>query len=111
MKHDVRWFAWREVQEALEFGRQGGIALHYFRYDLRRFGLGKYDPCCHVISADRARLVTFAGSFGLHEFLLKRPRPQRPGIYHFDFFGRALQRLAAEHPPPIGILDEPSPAP
>ena len=102
---DVRWFAWREVQEALAHGRTGGVALHYFRYDLRRFGLGPRDPVCHVISADREALAAFATHFGLPERLLKPPRPHRPDIWHFDAFGWVLDRIAKDHPPPHRIED------
>jgi hypothetical protein len=109
----VRWFSWREVQEALAHGRAGGIALHHFRYDLRRFGLGLGDPACHILSADRDALVTFAARFGLPEVLLKPPRPHRPTIWHFDAFGWALARLESAYPLPEGIDDgkrEPLPA-
>jgi hypothetical protein len=99
----VCWFAWREVYDALEFGRGGGIALHYFRYDLRRFGLGSYDPCCHVLSSNRAKLVAFAAELGMPEYLIKRPRPRRPHIWHYDVFGRHLQRLQELYPMPWAI--------
>src|SRR5947209_19159064 len=87
---EVRWFAWREVQEALAHARAGGIALHHFRYDLRRFGLGLRDPACHIITADRALLAAFITGFGLPDAFLKPPRPHRPDIWHFDAFGWAL---------------------
>lgn len=103
---DVRWFAWREVQEALAHARAGGIALHHFRYDLRRFGLGLGDPACHIISTDPATLVAFVSRFGLWEALLKPPRPHRPDIWHFDAFGWALDLLVADYPLPDQI-DEP----
>ena len=103
---DVRWFAWREIQEALAHGRAGGIALHHFRYDLRRFGLSLGDPACHILSADRAALVVFAGQFGLPEFLIKPPRSHRPTVWHFDAFGRVLERLQAAYPLPAGIDEE-----
>lgn len=102
---DVRWFAWREVQEALAHGRTGGVALHYFRYDLRRFGLGRHDPVCHVISADREVLLAFAARFGLPERLLKPPRPHRPDIWHVDAFGWVLELIGETHPPPPHIDD------
>jgi hypothetical protein len=100
---DVRWFAWREVQQAFAHGRGGGIALHHFRYDLRRFGLGSNAPACHVISTDRAALIVFVARFGLPERLIQFPRPNRPDIWHFDAFGRVLERLEAAYPPPEGI--------
>jgi hypothetical protein len=103
----VRWFAWRQVQEALTYGRTGGIALHYFRYDLRRFGLGANEPTCHILSADRANLIRFAGRFGLPDFLLKPPRSHRPDVWHFDAFGRPLQRLQIAYPLPHWIDDLP----
>ena len=103
---DVRWFAWRDVQEALAHGRTGGIALHYFRYDLRRFGLRLGDPACHILSADRAVLVDFAERFGLPEVLIKPPRRNRPRVWHFDAFGWALERLEAAYPLPAGIDEE-----
>jgi hypothetical protein len=99
----TRWFAWREVQEALAFSRTGGIALHYFRYDLRRFGLGMNDPACHILSADRAALVRFGAAFGLREAWLEPPRRHRPGIWHYDVFGPLLVRLIAAYPLPEGI--------
>lgn len=100
---DVRWFARREVRAALAHGRTGGIALHHFRYDLRRFGLGANDPACHIISVDRAALIAFAAQFGLPERVLQPPRPYRPDIWHFDAFGTTLLRLRAAYPPPEGI--------
>lgn len=101
----VRWFAWWEVQLAFDFGRAGGIALHRFRYDLRRFGLGRRDPACHILSTDRAALVTFAAQFGLREAAIQAPRAHRPDIWHFDAFGYVLERLEAAYPPPAD-LDE-----
>src|SRR6185503_18804119 len=62
-RFDVRWFPWRAVQSAYAHGRAGGIALHRFRHDLRRFGLGQAEPACHMLSADRAALVAFAARF------------------------------------------------
>ena len=100
---DVRWFAWWELHDAFAHGRRGGIALHHFRYDLRRFGLGKADPACHILSADRAALVAFAARFGLREAWIEPPRPHRPDIWHFDAFGWVLDRLVAAYPPPPDI--------
>jgi hypothetical protein len=105
---DVRWFAWREVQAAIAFGRNGGIALHFFRYDLRRFGLGRCDPACHILSADREALVRFAGRFGLWEPRIQPPRAHRPDIWHFDAFGCSLELLETSYPVPPGIK-EPEP--
>lgn len=99
----IRWFAWWEVQPAFVHGRAGGIALHYFRYDLRSFGLGKNDPACHILSADRPALVTFGGRLGLRESWLEPPRRHRPDIWHFDVFGPLLTRVQALYPPPPGI--------
>lgn len=104
---EVRWFAWREVQEAFAHARRGGIALHHFRYDLRRFGLGRGDPACHIIATDRAALVAFAARFGLREAWIEPPRRHRPDIWHFDAFGWVLERLEAAYPPPEGIDDGP----
>ena len=97
---DVRWFAWRAVREALAHGRTGGIALHRFRHDLRRFGLGLSEPACHMLSADRAALVAFGGRFGLRPAWIEPPRPRRPDIWHFDLFGAVLRDLEAAYPPP-----------
>lgn len=100
---DVRWFAWREVRAAFAHGRTGGIALHRFRHDLRRFGFGAAEPACHMISADRARLVAFAARFGLRAAWIEPPRGGRPGradIWHFDIFGDLLARLETVYPPP-----------
>ena len=105
----VRWFAWWEVQPAFAHGRAGGIALHHFRYDLRRFGLGPRDPACHILSTDRAALIDFAQRFGLREARIQPPRPHRPNIWHFDAFGEALRRLQATYPPPADIDDDPHP--
>ena len=99
----MRWFAWWEVQPAFTHGRAGGIALHHFRWNLRRFGLGPRDPACHIIATDRAVLVAFGARFGLPERLIQPPRPHRPDIWHFDAFGWVLDRLQAAYPPPPGI--------
>jgi len=105
MDGDVRWFTRWEVREALAHGRSGGIALHQFRHDLRRFGLGANDPACHILSADRAALVAFAARIGLPERLIQPPRPYRPDIWHFDAFGTVLERLRAAYPPPENTQD------
>lgn len=97
---DVRWFAWRAVRDALAHGRAGGIALHRFRHDLRRFGLGADEPACHMLSADRAALVAFGARFGLRAAWLEPPRPRRPDIWHFDVFGPTLRALEAAYPLP-----------
>ncbi len=97
---DVRWFAWRAVREALIHGRTGGIALHRFRHDLRRFGLGPSEPACHMLSADREKLVRFGRRFGLRAAWIEPPRPRRPDIWHFDLFGAVLRELEATYPPP-----------
>lgn len=99
----VRWFAWWQVQDAFAHGRAGGIALHHFRYDLRRFGLGPRDPACHIISADRERLIAFAARFGLRAAWIEPPRRHRPDIWHFDAFGPVLARLERAYPPPPGL--------
>ena len=99
----VRWFAWREVRAAFAHGRSGGIALHRFRHDLRRFGLTSSEPACHILSADRAALVAFAARFGLREAWIEPPRPRHPDIWHFDAFGWVLDRLVAAYPPPPDI--------
>jgi hypothetical protein len=100
---NVRWFTWREVSPALDHGRAGGIALHYFRWNLRRFGLGSQAPACHILSADRLLLVAFVARFGLPEFLIQPPRPHRPDVWHFDAFGVVLERLAEAYPLPDDI--------
>ena len=100
---EVHWFAWWELQDAFAYGRRGGIALHHFHYDLRRFGLGPRDPACHILSADRAALVAFAARFGLREAWIEPPRPHRPDIWHFDAFGSVLDQLVAAYPLPDGI--------
>jgi hypothetical protein len=103
----VRWFSWREVSPALDHGRLGGIALHYFRWNLLRFGLGSQAPACHILSADRPRLVAFVARFGLPEFLIQPPRRHRPDVWHFDAFGRVLERLAEAYPVPEHLDDTP----
>jgi hypothetical protein len=102
----VRWFTWREVRLALAHARTGGIALHRFRYDLRRFGLGPRDPACHIISTDRLTLVQFAANLGLRETAIQAPRYYRPDIWHFDAFGSVLERLDTAYPPPEEILGD-----
>jgi hypothetical protein len=102
---EVRWFAWREVQPALAHARTGGIALHHFRYDLRRFGLGRNDRACHVLSAHRDELTAFVATFGLREAWIQAPRPHRPHVWHFDAFGPVLTWIEEAHPPPSGIDD------
>ena len=104
---DVRWYPWWDVQSALAHGRSGGISLHHFRYDLRRFGLGVNDPSCHIISADRERLIAFAAGFGLRAAWVEPPRRHRPDIWHFDVFGPLLLRVLDSYPLPAG-LDEPA---
>ena len=103
---EIRWFAWWEVQDALEYSRSGGIALHYFRYDLRRFGLGRNDPACHILSADRVALIAFGAEFGLREAWLEPPRRHRPEIWHYDAFGPLLVHLLRAHPLPATIASE-----
>ena len=100
LQGEVRWFTWREVRAALAHGRAGGIALHQFRHDLRRFGFGEAEPACHMLSADRPRLIAFAAGFGLRPAWIEPPRPRRPDIWHFDVFGPLLARLEAAYPPP-----------
>lgn len=99
----VRWFGWREVQPALAYAATGRIALHAFRWDLRRYGLGVDAPACHILSADRPRLTRFAARCGLPARLIQPPRRHRPGIWHFDAFGPVLACLQARYPPPRGL--------
>lgn len=96
------WFSWDELPAALRYARAGGIALHRFRWDLRRFGLSADEPACHVLCADVAVLVEFGAAFGLAPGHLQPPPPYRPGIWHFDAFGGVLERLEAAHPAPAG---------
>lgn len=103
---EPRWFAWWDVQEALAYGRLPGIALHHFRYDLRRFGLGRNDPACHILSADRPALLAFGAAFDLRPAWLEPPRRHRPGIWHFDLFGPLLARLLVAYPLPAVISRE-----
>jgi hypothetical protein len=102
---EISWFAWREVQEALAYSRTGRIALHFFLYDLRRFGLARQDPCCHVLSSDRERLTAFVAQFGMPAFLLQAPKPHRPDVWHFDAFGEVLRRIEEAYPPPDRVKD------
>jgi hypothetical protein len=99
---EILWFPWWKVQPALAHGRTGGIALHRFRYDLRRFGLGPRDLACHILSADRVMLIGFAARFGLRT-RIQAPRPHRPDVWHFDAFGAPLLSLERAYPPPAGI--------
>jgi hypothetical protein len=101
----IRWFRWREVRPALDYAREGGIALHHFRYDLRRFGLGRYDPACHILSVDREALVRFVLPLGLREERIQPPRSHRPDIWHFDAFGPVLERLLDAYPPPADVVE------
>ena len=101
----IRWFTWREVTPALDHGRLGGIALHYFRYDLRRFGLGSQAPAAHVMSADRPVLVAFVARFGMPERFIQAPRRHRPDVWHFDAIGPFLERLIDAYPLPENIED------
>ena len=103
---DVRWFGRWELQAAFVHGRAGGIALHHFRWDLRRLGLGRLDPACHMLSVDRDALTAYAARFGLAASSLQAPRPYRPDIWHFDLYGATLERLADAHPPPAGLADD-----
>lgn len=105
-RYDIAWFDWREIQAALAHGRAGGIALHYFRYDLRRFGLTRNEPACHILSADHAALVAFGLAFGLRAEWLEPPRRHRPEVWHFDAFGLVLERLLLAYPPPEAIVLE-----
>ena len=102
---DVRWFARWEVHDAFAHGRRGGIALHRFRYDLRRFGLGPRDLACHILSADRVALIGFAARFGLRT-RIQPPRRHRPEVWHFDAFGPPLLSLERAYPPPPGIDEQ-----
>lgn len=103
----IQWFARREVAAAFAHARAGGIALHRFRHDLRRFGLGPSEPACHIISADRAALVAFGERCGLRAAWIEPPRPRRPDLWHFDAFGDVLRRLEAAYPPPLGLDAQP----
>lgn len=96
----IAWFGWREVAPALQFARDGGFALHYFHFDLRRFGLSRDEPCCHMLGSDRTALIEFAGGFGLPAWALQADRPHRRGVWHFDVFGPALDALRGRYPPP-----------
>jgi hypothetical protein len=99
----VCWFGWHQVQDAFTHARGGGIALHYFHWDLRRFGLGVGDPACHVISADSTLLEAFATNLGLERVKLSPPRPNRADIWHFDAFAWVLDVLVQTYPPPAEI--------
>lgn len=96
---NVRWFPWRGVRAALEYGRAGGIALHRFRHDLRAFGLSQNEPACHMLSADRELLLACGQQFGLRAAWLEPPKPRRPDIWHFDLFGNTLRQLETQYPP------------
>lgn len=95
----ARWFERDQVAAALRFARSGGIALHRFRWDLRRFGLSADEPACHVLSTDVAALVEFGAALELHPKHLQPPPAYRPDVWHFDAFGPVLERLEAAHPP------------
>jgi hypothetical protein len=98
---DVRWFAWRAVREALAHGRGGGIALHRFRHDLRRFGLSAAEPACHMLSADRAALVAFASQFGLRAIWIEPPdRDARTsGTSTCSVWSCGIWKLSIRRPP------------
>jgi hypothetical protein len=102
-RFDVRWFGRWELPAAFAHGRAGGIALHRFRWDLRRVGLGRLDPACHMLSADHEASTAFGARFGLLASALEAPRPFRPDIWHFDLYGATLERLTIAYPLPVGI--------
>lgn len=99
----VTWFAWRDLAAAYQLARAGGIALHLFRHDLRRFGFSATEAACHIISADRQALVSFGSRVGLRAAWIEPPRRHRPDLWHFDAFGGVLARLLADYPLPEGI--------
>jgi len=102
---DVLWFPWWKVQPALAHGRTGGIALHRFRYDLRRFGLGPRDLACHIISADSDTQIGYAARIGLRT-RIHPPRRHRPEVWHLDAFGPPLLSIERAYPPPPGIDEQ-----
>lgn len=90
----IRTFERREIAEALAWARAGGVALHFFRWSHPRFGTGEY---CHILCADRERLIAFGARFGYVPALLQPPRRGR-GVWHYDAYGWrtvALRRLAS----------------
>lgn len=99
----VTWFGWRDLAAAYQLARAGGIALHIFRHDLRRFGFSATEPACHIISADRKALVAFASGVGLRAAWIEPPRRHRPDLWHFDAFGGVLARLLVDYPLPEGV--------
>ena len=105
-RFDVRWFGRWDLHAALAHGRAGGIALHHFRWDLRRLGLGRLDSACHMLSADREALTAFGARFGLSATSLEAPRPYRPDIWHFDLYGATLERLTDAYPLPTAVVDD-----
>ncbi len=77
----------------MAWAQEGNIALHFFRWSHPRFGTGEY---CHILCADRARLIAFGARFGFVPTLLQPPRRGR-GVWHYDAWGwrvLALRRLA-----------------
>ena len=88
----VRAFERREIAAALAWARAGNIALHFFRWSHPRYGTGEY---CHVLCADRERLIAFGALFGWVPAVLQPPQRGR-GVWHYDAYGwrtLALRRL------------------
>jgi hypothetical protein len=97
----VRCFSPYEVHDALTYALTGNIALHFFRYDLRRLGLGKDDPACHILSNGPSTLADFMHDLGIPPRPLHPPRPNRPAIWHADAFGWVLGVILRLYPPSI----------
>ena len=113
-----RYFERRQIKEALEFARAGGIAIHrnFDSYDGLRSprGFVMRKPFLHVIGK-RPALAEWGQGWGLRPEWIQPEK--RRDVAHYDVFGEFAQRLIdrlTNAPDPAAEfrhLDPPAPGP
>jgi hypothetical protein len=97
-----RYFARREIKEAIAFAEAGGIAIHrnfdhYHGSTIR--GMRRERPFLHVIGL-RARLEEWGRLHGLRPEWIQPEKRRR--VAHYDVFGAPAEALIRRHNPPAG---------
>lgn len=102
-----RYFERRQIREALEFARGGGIAVHrnFDHYDGHRSGRGleMIKPFLHVIGR-RPLLEEWGRRCGLRPEWIQPEK--RRDVAHYDVFGEFAQQLIDRLTMPLNVADE-----
>lgn len=83
----IKIFQEREIEAALQYALDGGVAVHLHTFNMGKEQFKKYKELCHLIDYDEDRLIALARILGVKRISVQR-RGERG--QHIDIFGKPL---------------------